>query len=76
MSSKESSLNLRKKDNLSLKHLIWLFLLFLFLEDIFKMRDIEDDPDAETIQNYMARMTKVLFYLSLLKEWSESIRTK
>ena len=32
------------------------------------MRDIEDDPDAETIQNYMARMTKVLFYLSLLKE--------
>ena len=22
------------------------------------MRDIEDDPDAETIQTYMARMTK------------------
>ena len=30
------------------------------------MRDIEDDPEAETIQNYMARLTKVLFYLSLL----------
>ena len=25
------------------------------------MKDIEDDPDAETIQTYMARMTKVLF---------------
>ena len=30
------------------------------------MRDIEDDPEAETIQTYMARMTKVQFYLSPL----------
>ena len=29
------------------------------------MRDIEDDPEAETIQTYMARMTKVLFFICL-----------